>query len=199
VGRRLFFSFSVISVLTIGAAASNQAIVDAVENRFFSSAVERSDSIRENQQFALVASITEAPLLGKGLATYVPWLVRSKNSPYSYELQILATAMQFGLIGVIPIALLIISLLSVIRSQDVLVRTSIYMIYLFWVMTGLTNPSLIGRSAAMVFVVFICLARLSPRLEILPNSLIGKSRHASGGGTARTNGAPIRSRDRIAR
>jgi len=166
VGRRLFVTFTIMTLLMVGAAATNQAVVDAVENRFFSSAVERSDSIRENQQYALVDAIVETPLLGKGLATYVPWLVRSKNSPYSYELQIFATAMQFGLIGIIPIMLFVGSLISLVRSRDILVCVAIYTIYLAWVMTGLTNPSLIGRSAALVFVVFICLARLSPRLDI---------------------------------
>lgn len=168
VGRRLFVTFAVMTTVMIGAAATNQAIVAAVENRFFSSAVEQSDSIRENQQVALMQSIVETPLLGKGLATYVPWLVRSKNSPYSYELQILATTMQFGLVGVVPIMLFLISLISLIRSRDVLVFTAICATYFAWVVTGLTNPSLIGRSAAMVFVVFICLARLSPRLDIAP-------------------------------
>lgn len=166
VGRRLFVTFAVMTALVIGAAATNQAIVDAVENRFFSAAVERSDSIRENQQFALMDSVVQTPLLGKGLATYVPWLVRSKNSPYSYELQILATTMQFGLIGLLPIIVLLMSLIPLIRSRDALVFTAIVMTYCAWVATGLTNPSLIGRSAAMVFVVFICLARLSPRLDI---------------------------------
>jgi len=168
VGRRLFVTFAIVATLTVTAAATNEAVVDAVENRFFSYAVERSDSIRQNQQFALVDAIVETPLLGKGLATYVPWLVRSKNSPYSYELQILATAMQFGLIGLIPIMLFLASLISLVRSRDALVCSAVYAIYLAWVMTGLTNPSLIGRSAALVFVVFICLARLSPRLDSSP-------------------------------
>lgn len=164
VGRRLFFTFSVITILMVGAAATSQAIVEAVEYRFFSQAVEQSDSIRENQQFALTESLIEAPF-GKGLATYVPWLVRSKNSPYSYELQILATAMQFGLIGILPVLFFMISLVSTVRSKDVLVCTAVYTTYFCWVMTGFTNPSLIGRAAAMVFVVFICVARLSPQLE----------------------------------
>lgn len=168
VGRRLFVTFAVMTALIIGAAATNQAIVEAVENRFFSAAVERSDSIRENQQFALMDSVVRTPLLGKGLATYVPWLVRSKNSPYSYELQILATTMQFGMIGMLPIIALLMSLVPLIRSRDALVFAAIVATYCAWVATGLTNPSLIGRSAAMVFVVFICLARLSPRLDISP-------------------------------
>jgi hypothetical protein len=168
VGRRLFVAFAMITILTVGAAATNQAVVDAVEYRFFSTAVERSDDIRENQQFALVGSIVDSPLLGKGLATYVPWLVRSKNSPYSYELQILATAMQFGLIGFLPIVVFAFSLISLIRSHDTLVRTAICGTYFAWVMAGLTNPSLIGRAAAMIFVIFVCLARLSPLLDISP-------------------------------
>ncbi|MFE0756218.1 O-antigen ligase family protein [Inquilinus sp. NPDC058860] len=164
-GRRLFFALAIIATIVVGAAASNQAIVDAVEERFFSYSVEHSDNIRINQQHALTEAIVEDPLLGKGLATYVSRLVRSKNSPYSYELQIMATAMQYGLIGIIPILLFMASFISLVRSRDALVCSAIYVTYLFWLMAGFTNPSLIGRAAAMVFVVFICVARLSPQLE----------------------------------
>lgn len=158
----------VFIVLLAGAstfALTNEEVRAAIENRFSSYAVEASDDLRDAQMTALLDSINAQPFFGKGLATYVPYLIRSKNSPYSYELQILATMMQFGIVGIIPIFIFLAAFVSVIKTRNFFVYSMIGIMYLFWILAGFTNPSLIGRAAAIVFVMFICVGLLSPRLE----------------------------------
>lgn len=164
-GKKHLITFIVLLAAVSAFALTNEEVRTAIENRFSSYAVDASDDLRNAQMAALLDSIDAQPFFGKGLATYVPYLIRSKSSPYSYELQILATMMQLGIIGTIPIFLLIVAFVYTIRTRNFVVYSMIWLMYLFWILAGFTNPSLIGRAAAIVFVMFICVGHLSPRLE----------------------------------
>lgn len=164
-GRKHLLVFTVLLLGVSGFALTTEEVRTAIENRFSSYAVDASDELRDTQMKALLDSIDAQPFFGKGLATYVPYLIRSKSSPYSYELQILATMMQLGIIGVIPILIFLASFVSTIRTRNIFVYSMICVMYAFWILAGFTNPSLIGRAAAIVFVMFVCVGLLSPRLE----------------------------------
>ncbi|OWJ64990.1 hypothetical protein BWR60_21720 [Inquilinus limosus] len=169
-GRKQLAVFIMLTLAIGGLALTVEEVRDAIEYRFSSVGVDSSDDIRDTQERALVDSIETQPFFGKGLATYVPYQLLRRGtigtaSPYSYELQIVATVMQFGVIGVIPIMLLMCSFVYTIRTRNFLIYSVVCVMYIFWILAGFTNPSLIGRAAGLVFVMYVCVGLLSQRLE----------------------------------
>lgn len=84
-------------------------IFKIVQYRFFSAKVVESDSVRQLQIQELTKGISEAPLFGHGMGSYLPNLIRSTTAPFSYEAEYLSFLYQFGLIGFVMIILGIIS------------------------------------------------------------------------------------------
>jgi hypothetical protein len=80
-----------------------------VELRFSEKLSGASDAERIWQISVLKSFFASAPLLGHGLGSYALELKRSFDTPYAYEVQVLALFGQFGLIGVGLLALLLVN------------------------------------------------------------------------------------------
>jgi hypothetical protein len=70
-----------------------------LRERFQNSNAELSDRIRANMQEYLFDGLSAAPFLGNGLGWYHPHFIRFEQRPWLYELQLLSTAAQVGIIG----------------------------------------------------------------------------------------------------
>lgn len=129
--------------------------------RFDSVASSESDLVRQEQSRNLWAWFWDAPLMGHGLGAYIPGYIRSEEAPYSYELQLLALLGQMGIIGVGFLSIAAISLywrqfLMALRS-NLMDAVAIFVLSVFWIMSGLYNPYLFSSSAGVIYTVIFAL------------------------------------------
>ncbi len=120
-------------VILIG-ALSTQTVQDIISSRLDSQASADSDVIRDTQEKAIDRRISEAPVIGHGMGSYAPDLIRSPGTPYSYELQIPAMIMQLGYLGVF--AFFAVTLIPVVYSFSHARASYIIcggIIYLWWI------------------------------------------------------------------
>ncbi|HCT5329139.1 TPA: hypothetical protein OT047_001756 [Klebsiella pneumoniae] len=151
-------------VVVIG-ALSTQTVQDILSSRLDSKASSASDVIRDTQEKAIERRIELSPMLGHGMGSYAPDLIRSLNTPYSYELQIPAMIMQLGYIG--TVMFFGITLIPLIysfahaRSSYVICGG---IIYAWWVLGGFFNPSIYSSSGGATLL-FLCLMPFSPHFR----------------------------------
>ncbi|MEB7678640.1 hypothetical protein NGC52_02470 [Klebsiella michiganensis] len=149
------------AVILIG-ALSTQTVQDIISSRLDSQASADSDVIRDTQEKAIDRRIAEAPIIGHGMGSYAPDLIRSPGTPYSYELQVPAMIMQLGYFGVF--AFFAVTLIPVVYSFSH-ARTSYIIcggiIYLWWIFGGFFNPSIYSSSGGATLL-FLCLMPFSP-------------------------------------
>nr|DAH75659.1 MAG TPA: O-Antigen ligase [Caudoviricetes sp.] len=148
-------------ILVIG-ALSTQTVQDILASRLDSKASSASDVIRDTQEKAIDRQIEMAPMLGHGMGSYAPDLIRSLNTPYSYELQIPAMIMQLGYIG--TFMFFGVTLIPIIYSfsharLSYIICGSI--IYAWWILGGFFNPSIYSSSGGATLL-FLCLMPFSP-------------------------------------
>lgn len=70
-----------------------------LRSRFQNSNAEMSDRIRSNMQEYLFDGLSAAPIFGNGLGWYHPHFIRFEFRPWLYELQLLSTSAQIGVVG----------------------------------------------------------------------------------------------------
>lgn len=149
-----------------GAAAGWQGFGQAINTRLSGAGSVISDDIRSGQVRPLVIEFNRYLIFGKGLGSYIPSLIRSNDeaTPYFYEIQWLALAMQFGIVG-LAVILVHIGLIGwhLIKQTSL---TSITMLtsYFAWLVSGFFNPALISSVGGLVFSIFLVYA-LSPRVN----------------------------------
>lgn len=144
------FCFSVIYWIGI------DDVYTIVERRFFSTDNFNSDLGRREQITALIDESAEYPLFGKGLGGYAPNMIRDTQLLYSYEVQWLASLMQFGIVGIslllIPLGLISRNLLSRPISRE---KISCFILFLSWLASGFTNPFLLSLTSGIVYSIFL--------------------------------------------
>lgn len=153
------YKWVIVGALAIGATAylSTEALQSAVGSRFVSQETSESDQARIEQSRALFEEIEAHPLLGKGLGAHTDTLIRSERLQYSYELQWMALAMQFGFVGIAGfIALLTVSVRDLLAVHH---HSKPWLLLLFalWVLSGWTNPYLTSSFAGAVFGMFMAI------------------------------------------
>lgn len=128
------------------------AVQDLIEFRFSSKGAVESDNIRTRQFEVIYNSFLERPWLGNGLGYYVPSLIRSYLSRYSYELQIPALYMQIGVIGA-SISMLIIlgTLLTQIKGLSVKLTLVYFILIAVWISGGFFNPVIFSSTGGVAF------------------------------------------------
>lgn len=76
-------------------------VIEMIKFRFFSSFTAESDSVRQIQMEKLIQGITEKPVWGHGMGSYIPDYIRSNSVPFSYEIEYLSFGYQIGIAGFI--------------------------------------------------------------------------------------------------
>lgn len=148
-------------ILVIG-ALSTQTVQDILASRLDSKASSASDVIRDTQEKAIDRQIEMAPMLGHGMGSYAPDLIRSLNTPYSYELQIPAMIMQLGYIGTfLFFGVTLIPLLYSFSHARLSYIICGSIIYAWWILGGFFNPSIYSSSGGATLL-FLCLMPFSP-------------------------------------
>lgn len=119
-----------------------------IKTRFDERIVSSSDIERNLQRDAIYIAIEKAPVLGSGVGYYIPTMIRSTTAKYSYELQIQALVMQFGIIGTLVImSFILIPLLDSSRRMSIITWGSFISVIIIWISGAFFNPVLFSSSA----------------------------------------------------
>ncbi|HHT0496709.1 TPA: hypothetical protein ACTXFX_002726 [Raoultella planticola] len=146
-----------IAVIMMAVILSLPSVQEVIEFRMASKGVERSDDLRTLQFNAIYREFIKAPLLGNGLGYYVPTLLRSTLSKYSYELQIQALYMQMGIVGATALLLLIISTLLTQTKKFGAKNTLFFLILIsMWISGGFFNPVILSSTGGVAFMLLFC-------------------------------------------
>lgn len=148
----------VAALVAIPTIASIAPSIPLIENRFMSSNASWSDSIRTRQYDALTQGLDEHLLFGHGLASFSFSVIRDTNTPYSYELQWMELIYQIGLVGLLLVIGMAFLNCAPLLASPSIEGIPILLLYSFFLLSGLANPSLIGRSAGVNFAFVLCLS-----------------------------------------
>ncbi len=125
-----------------------------VQKRFYSKGNTYSDNDRVTQYEALMEAYDESPFIGNGMGSSTKYYYRDKNQLHSYEVQWVAFLMQFGFVGLmillVPVIYIGKEILAFERS-----RIALFVLYLFWLGAGFTNPFLISLTSGIVYTSFL--------------------------------------------
>lgn len=137
-----------------------EGINNMIEMRLHSNANYHSDKIRTHQIEALLLESEKAPLLGRGLGSYAPDMIRDGTLLHSYEVQWVAFLMQFGLFGVC----FILGAFGIIIAQFftppfTILKLTTAGLFFLWILSGFTNPFLISLTSGLIYALFFLAGR----------------------------------------
>lgn len=145
--KKAFIVVCMMVVFSVS-ALSLPSVQEMIKTRFDQRVVAASDIERNLQKRAIYAKIDESPILGNGVGYYIPTMIRSYIAKYSYELQIQALVMQFGIIGSLVIMLMILLPLAFTGRGMGVTTFLMYMgLCVVWISGALFNPVLFSSSA----------------------------------------------------
>lgn len=162
--------FNLIYVATAGAVASifHEQLWLLINLRFSNALAGASDQTRVWQISALREFFWEAPLFGHGMGSYVLQHVRAVDLPYAYEVQLLALAGEFGVIGMVIFAILLINYYRKafsFRKGAYTYQFSILLMLASFLGAGLFNPCLLVSMSSVSYGLIFVLASLGSNGE----------------------------------
>lgn len=169
-GKRDKMHVLYVGGLTVATAYSFDLLWTIFQLRFSSQVVDSSDADRILQKGALERFFQDAPLFGHGLGSFTTEVIRSRELPYNYEMQVAALSGQVGTIGIL---LLLGALFNYYRKAFTLERESlryqgaVLLLLLCFLSAGFFNPYLISSIAAATFGLLFALASLRTPTEVL--------------------------------
>lgn len=150
--------FSTISLLSL----SLPSVQEMIKTRFDERIVSSSDVERVLQRDAIYLAIDKSPVLGNGVGYYIPTMIRSTTAKYSYELQLQALVMQFGILGTSVIMLMVlIPLLYSSKKMSTLTWFSFISVISIWISGALFNPVLFSSSAGASMAAIFAIGNIS--------------------------------------
>jgi O-antigen ligase len=164
-GRKDKFFFVVLTFLIGSSLLSLPLLKGLVEARFSQEVVSGSDDARVEQIAALKQFFFDAPLVGHGLGSYTPSVIRSDtDAKYGYEVQILALSGQVGILGLLILSALCMFYFRELwpRSRSELAgKVAVLFLLLCWLAAGLFNPLLLNPVGAVSYASLLCLGRMA--------------------------------------
>lgn len=157
-------SFFVLLFLTIisFATLSFQSTQELISTRFDQRIISSSDIERYVQKQEFLEEIDKAPILGNGLGYYIPDVIRSTDTKYSYELHFPALVMQLGIVGFLIIMFMIIlPLFSPLLVSSFVTKVFFILMIFVWLAGAMFNPILFSSSAGITMAFFNIISRLS--------------------------------------
>jgi hypothetical protein len=166
----VYLLLSVIAIFSVTALSEIRGIkiYEAIQYRFEGPEGELSTSVKVEQSRYLLRDIFQFPLFGKGLGSYVKDYMRNDSPRYGYEVFWLALWMQLGSLGMLVflfyISIPIMMAISKLTRRNVIVAAN----YILFLGSGFTNSTIVGLSAAVMYVLFFSFKTYS---ESLPSKL----------------------------
>lgn len=138
--------------------------------RFYSTATEYSDSIRDNQKIALKRDIEDYLYFGKGIGSYtripVPLKNLEKDIPIDYEVRWYSTLMQYGLFGITFFIFHLSILFFILISNLNLFRFFILTMYIIFILSGFFNPYITATSSTIIYIIFLISGLVTNNREV---------------------------------
>ncbi|NGX42634.1 MAG: hypothetical protein K940chlam7_00914 [Chlamydiae bacterium] len=152
--RALTVITTIITFLILFIGVDN--VATSIHHRFTSIDNFLSDQTRFEQVDALLRESEKSPYLGQGLGGYAKDYIRDRNNLHSYEVQWVAFLMQFGIVGltilILPLAFIFIKLAAPPFTRE---RFAYCILFVFWLLSGFTNPFLISLQSGIIYTLFI--------------------------------------------
>lgn len=128
----------------------------AFHMRFTSLSNYQSDATRLEQIEALMKEHDAYPLLGLGLGGSAKNYFRDNKLTHSYEVQWVAFLMQFGILGLMLLAMPVIYICFAIMTTPLnVIKLGLFCLFGIWILSGFTNPYMISLTSGIVYAVFI--------------------------------------------
>lgn len=115
------------------------------------------DTVRHDQAVALFDAFKHAPIFGHGAGYSIPYLTRNEDTPFMYEVQVMAFLMQFGVAGTV---LYLVSMFQTVRHH--IRGTSIVLVIFYFAIffaASYFNPYMLGSYAGLCMVVIMLIVR----------------------------------------
>lgn len=126
-------------------------LIGSISNRLFNEGA-LSSSVKFEQAHRMIEQISNAPLFGHGLGSYIEGYVRNDRLKYGYEVMILALIMQNGIIISSNIILILfVSLYRSFRINGAYFDLCALMLFLF---SGLTNPVITSSVSVYLYILY---------------------------------------------
>lgn len=152
----LIIALLVPTVLIYLLYSNSNMIADFISLRYSGEFAKSSDATRDAMLNALLQSFYDNFLLGRGLGAGTIGYINIEAVPWYFELQWLSIAMQFGIMGFIPILALALApaviSLNINRSKY---NLGLIIIYFFWLMVGIFNGFMLTSAGGVIFLLFI--------------------------------------------
>jgi hypothetical protein len=142
---------------------------ESILSRFASAGTAVSDQTRVDQIYYLKIAIKNFPLFGSGIGSATRDNLRSEKTPYFYEVQWYAMAMQMGFIGVFWYVLNILLALYVPLRKNYIAFSVVFVV---WALSGFTNPFLTALGSACGLTILLLRCNLA-QSEPSPPATIG--------------------------
>ncbi len=170
INKLLFLCLALIGIGLAGYVTIGHENVSAVvERRIFSQDNYISDLTRIKQIDAMIEQMKIYPYFGTGLGGYAPQYIRESSVLHLYEVQWVAFAMQFGLIGlyilILPLVTISLKYFKMPLSRKNLAFLGVFLI---WVLSGFTNPFLISLTSGILYTLFYLSSDLINKQKLEP-------------------------------
>lgn len=142
-------------------------ISDFISLRYSGEFAKSSDATRDAMLNALLQSFYDNFLLGRGLGAGTVGYINIEAVPWYFELQWLSFAMQFGIIGFLPILAIALApaIISLNKNRSKY-NLGLILIYAFWLMVGIFNGFMLTSAGGVIFLLFITsLPNTKPKLS----------------------------------
>ena len=163
--NRVFLVLSIcIFVFAIVCFFSNTNLFQAILFRFSSNSTVESDNIRNEQQKLLMAGIKDSVFIGHGTGSYLKNYIRSKTTPYSYELEYFSFLYQFGIVGFTLIILTtIVTFYKIIFSNitNKYLKLIAFINFALWLIKPFFNPGFISSNSGIIIICIYVFVGLS--------------------------------------
>lgn len=143
-------------IVSIGAALSIWLVMEIYGARV--AVVDDGDSIRNEQMMALTDEILRSPFLGGGAGYHHPTLIRSDDTPFIYEIQVLSFIMQYGLLGTL-LYIAVFSYLIVPNARKGMMWPALFFVLVFFA-ASMFNPYMLGTYAGLSIVAINLVLRI---------------------------------------
>lgn len=143
--------FSSFTAYLLNNMSDKESPVNIIATRFNDT---HSLDIKMVQSQKLLSEFYKTPIFGKGSGSYVPDYVRDERQKYQYENQIIASLMQFGVIGFTFLLALPFAIFLRLLSINVLSSYVISGVFLLFISSGFSNPNLTIISSCFIYSLF---------------------------------------------
>lgn len=126
-------------------------VIQFVENRYTGNYADESDSFRVLMSNALYPMFYSNPFFGNGLGAYSSELIRFDDIRWNYELEWLASLMQFGLFGMLNVLVVFVAVIVQINKKIRLVSLGITCLLILFLSVGFFNCFLLTSSSGVIF------------------------------------------------